>query len=157
MKCRRVEHEPEYTCFKPAGVPQRDLDEVILTVEELEAIRLKDMENLEQEDCAERMQVSRPTFVRILNSARAKIADALLRGKMLKVEGGNYRLATSWLRCKACAYEFEIPLSRLQQVEKAVCPRCQGQELEEQNCRKQGHNHKHRRCRRGWQSEYKEH
>lgn len=78
--------------FKPAGVPLRDLEEVSVTVEELEAIRLKDVEGLEQESCAERMGISRPTYHRILASARAKVAKALVEGKAIRVEGGILRL-----------------------------------------------------------------
>ncbi|ABY94319.1 MULTISPECIES: DUF134 domain-containing protein [Thermoanaerobacter] len=91
-KCRWVRSEPNVTHFKPVGVPMSMLDEVILTVEELEAIRLKDLEGLEQEECAEMMKVSRPTFFRIINSARQKVADALVNGKAIRVEGGNYRV-----------------------------------------------------------------
>ncbi|AST56635.1 DNA-binding protein [Thermoanaerobacterium thermosaccharolyticum] len=68
------------------------LNEVVLTVEEFEAIRLKDLEGLEQEECAEKMKVSRPTFFRIIISAREKVADALVNGKAIKVEGGNYKV-----------------------------------------------------------------
>ncbi|WP_031516291.1 DUF134 domain-containing protein [Desulfofalx alkaliphila] len=89
-KCRRVEFIPEITYFKPAGVPLVNLEEVSLAVEELEAIRLKDLEYLEQEQCAQRMQVSRPTFHRVLTSARHKVAQALVQGKAIRVEGGNY-------------------------------------------------------------------
>ena len=92
-KTRRVGFIPDITYFKPAGVPMRQLDEVVLTVEELEAIRLKDLEDLEQADAAELMQVSRPTFRRILVSARAKIADALTSGKAIRIEGGVYKLS----------------------------------------------------------------
>ncbi|MGB9678489.1 MAG: DUF134 domain-containing protein [Thermoanaerobacteraceae bacterium] len=91
-KCRWVQGEPDITYFKPMGVPMHLLEEVILTVEEFEAIRLKDLEGLEQEDCADRMKVSRPTFFRIIMSAREKIADALVNGKAIKVEGGNYKI-----------------------------------------------------------------
>ena len=72
-KTRRVGFIPDITYFKPAGVPMRQLDEVVLTVEELEAIRLKDLEDLEQADAAELMQVSRPTFRRILVSAAPRL------------------------------------------------------------------------------------
>jgi len=78
QKCRRVEFLPDVTYFKPAGVPMRLLDEVILSVEEAEALRLKDLEGLEQSECAERMNISRPTFQRVLAAARQKMADALL-------------------------------------------------------------------------------
>jgi predicted DNA-binding protein (UPF0251 family) len=90
---RRVGFIPDVTYFKPAGVPLRELDEVVLTVEELEAVRLKDHEGLEQEAAAERMQVSRPTFRRILVGARLKIAEALISGKAIRIEGGVYTLS----------------------------------------------------------------
>jgi predicted DNA-binding protein (UPF0251 family) len=92
FKCRRISFMPGVTYFKPAGIPMRHLEEVQLTVEELEAIRLKDLEGMEQEEGGEKMNVSRPTFQRILSSARKKIADALLNGKAIRVEGGNYKL-----------------------------------------------------------------
>jgi predicted DNA-binding protein (UPF0251 family) len=92
-KCRRVSSLPEATYFKPAGIPLRLLDEVILSVEEAEAIRLKDLEGLEQEQSAEKMNISRPTFQRVLASARQKIADALLNGRAIRIEGGHFEVA----------------------------------------------------------------
>ena len=77
IKWRRVDFLPEVTYFKPTGIPMRALEVVSLSVEELEAVRLKDQEGLRQEDCASRMGISRPTFHRVLGSARSKIADAL--------------------------------------------------------------------------------
>ena len=62
VRCRRVNSIPEVTYFKPAGIPLRTLEEVRLSVEEAEAMRLKDLEGLEQEEGAERMSISRPTF-----------------------------------------------------------------------------------------------
>jgi predicted DNA-binding protein (UPF0251 family) len=67
-----------------------ELEEVILAVEELEAVRLKDLTGLEQEEAAVKMGISQPTFHRLLESARKNIADALVNGKALKVSGGNY-------------------------------------------------------------------
>jgi len=90
LKCRRVSFLPDVSYFKPAGIPLRALEEVRLSVEEAEAIRLKDLEGLEQEQGAERMNISRPTFQRVLASARQKIAYALLNGKAIRIEGGNY-------------------------------------------------------------------
>lgn len=92
QKCRWVKGEPDINYFKPMGVPMHSLEEVVLSVEELEAIRLKDLEGLEQEECADKMKISRPTFFRIIMSAREKVADALVNGKAIKVEGGNYRI-----------------------------------------------------------------
>lgn len=91
-KCCIVSSLPDVTYFKPAGIPLRFLDEVCLSVEELEAIRLKEIEDLEQVEGAERMGISRPTFQRILTSARRKVADALLHGKAIRIEGGSYKM-----------------------------------------------------------------
>jgi len=91
-KCRRVEFLPNVTYYKPAGIPLRILKEVCISVDEMEAIRLKDLERLGQEQCAERMRISRPTFQRILSSSRQKIADALLNGKAIRIGGGNFEL-----------------------------------------------------------------
>jgi predicted DNA-binding protein (UPF0251 family)/predicted Fe-Mo cluster-binding NifX family protein len=97
-KCRRVAFLPGITYFKPAGIPLRELEENLLTIDEIEAIRLKDIEDLEQEHCAVKMGISRPTFQRMLESARRKIADALLNGKAIKIQGGTFEVTS--LRCK---------------------------------------------------------
>ena len=93
-KCRRVAFIPDATYFKPAGIPMRILDEICLTIEEAEAIRLKDLESLEQESGAEKMNISRPTFQRVLATGRKKIADALLNGKAIRIEGGNFEISS---------------------------------------------------------------
>ncbi|MCD6547561.1 MAG: DUF134 domain-containing protein [Nanoarchaeota archaeon] len=90
---RRVWFNPRICYFKPAGMPLSRLEEVILSVEEFEAIRLKDLEDMDQTKAAEKMNVSQPTFNRILNSARKKIADALVNGKAIRIEGGFYTFA----------------------------------------------------------------
>ncbi len=95
FKCRRICFMPGVTYFKPAGIPLRFLQENCLSLEEMEAIRLRDLEHLEQVECARKMNISRPTFQRVLASARRKIADSLLAGKALRIEGGNYELSTS--------------------------------------------------------------
>jgi uncharacterized protein len=92
-KCRRIASVPGVTYYKPAGIPLRFLEEVCISLEEAEAIRLKDSEGLEQEKCALQMNISRPTFQRVLASARKKIADALLNGKAIRIEGGDYEIA----------------------------------------------------------------
>jgi len=86
---------PGTTYFKPAGIPLRFLEEVQLSIEEAEALRLKELEGMEQEQAAEKMNISRPTFQRILSSARKKMADALLNGKAIKIEGGNFEYKTN--------------------------------------------------------------
>ncbi len=82
---------PGVIYYKPAGVPLKLLQENRLLLEEIEAIRLRDVEHLEQQECAEKMGVSRPTFQRIISNARSKIADSITNGKALKIEGGNFK------------------------------------------------------------------
>jgi predicted DNA-binding protein (UPF0251 family) len=91
---------PRATFFKPAGIPMRFLEEVRMSVEEAEAIRLKDIEGLEQEEGAARMNVSRPTFQRMLVSGRRKMADALLNGKAVRIEGGNFEVMMGSRQCR---------------------------------------------------------
>jgi len=90
---RRISCWPEATYFKPAGVPLRVLDEITLTLDELEALRLADLNGMYQEQAAQRMKISRPTFARIAEAARKKVADALVHGKALRLEGGPVRLS----------------------------------------------------------------
>jgi len=87
-KCRKVRCNPDTNYFKPRGIPLDMLEEVNLTLDELEAIRLADWESLYQEDAAKEMNISRQTFGNIINSAHKKIADVLLNAKALKIEGG---------------------------------------------------------------------
>ncbi|MFA5094990.1 MAG: DUF134 domain-containing protein [Candidatus Omnitrophota bacterium] len=87
-KCRRVSGPPGSYYYKPAGIPVRLLEEVNLTMDEFEAIRLSDLEGMYQEHAAQKMNVSRQTFGNIIESARRKIANAITRGKALRIEGG---------------------------------------------------------------------
>ena len=103
--CRRVAGRPVASVFHPAGISSRGLVEIVLTLDEFEAIRLADLEGLYQEQAAERMSVSRPTFGRILATAHRKVAEALAHGKALKIEGGTIRVER--LRSPRCG-----------------CPRC---------------------------------
>ena len=89
---RRIRFMPEITYFKPIGIRMTDLEEEILTFEEFEAIRLKDLEGLEQAKAAKKMNISQPTFHRLLESARKKVAHALVNGKAIKIEGGVYKM-----------------------------------------------------------------
>jgi len=79
--------------FRPVGIPARDLREVVLPLECLEALRLSDLEKLDQETAAARMNVSRQTFGRVLAEAREVVAEALVVGKMIRIHGGAYALA----------------------------------------------------------------
>ncbi|MFA7209456.1 MAG: DUF134 domain-containing protein [Parcubacteria group bacterium] len=83
---RRLRFRPESHYFKPQGIPMHQLEEVILTKEEMEAIKLKDFDGLEQIEASEKMNTSQSTFQRILTSARIKIAEAIVKSKSLKIE-----------------------------------------------------------------------
>ena len=85
---RHIGFKPSAVLFKPAGVPACALEQVTLTLDEVEALRLADLNGLYQEQAAERMKISRPTFSRIVESARRKVADALIHGKAIRLEGG---------------------------------------------------------------------
>ena len=90
--CRTVGSMPASEYFKPRGIPLSDLEEIVLTIDEFEAVKLADYEQLYQEDAANRMKISRQTFGRIIDAAHQKLADALIHGKALKIEGGQYVL-----------------------------------------------------------------
>lgn len=117
---------PGITYFKPAGIPLDNLEEVTLSLEEAEALRLKELEGLEQEQGAEEMNVSRPTFQRILASARVKAADAILNGKAIRIEGGNFELARNRYRCRG-GHEWEVNDII---VAPTVCPECDNTEIQ---------------------------
>jgi predicted DNA-binding protein (UPF0251 family) len=121
IKCRRADYFPETQYFKPAGIPLRLLEEVCLSIEEAEAVRLKDLEGLEQEQGAERMNFSRPTFQRILASARLKIADVMLNGKAIRIEGGTYEITPRHYKCST-GHEWEVPFEKAAKGVGITCP-----------------------------------
>jgi predicted DNA-binding protein (UPF0251 family) len=123
VKWRRVALLPQAFYFKPAAVPLHMLEEMSLSVEEVEALRLKDLEGLEQEACAKEMSISRPTFQRILGSARRKIADALVNGKAIRVEGGNFEMALRRFKCND-GHEWDVPFETMVKAPPRLCPTC---------------------------------
>jgi predicted DNA-binding protein (UPF0251 family)/predicted Fe-Mo cluster-binding NifX family protein len=92
-KCRMVDAVPGVRLFKPQGIPARQLEEVYLSFEGYEALRLADLEGLRQDDAAERMKISRQTFGRILAEARKAVTETIVKGLVLRIEGGEYRMA----------------------------------------------------------------
>ncbi len=88
FKRRRVCYNPEATYFKPRSVPLSELDEVNITLDELETLRLTNLEGLRQEEAATRMEIHQSTFQRTLTRAREKVTDALVNGKAIKLGGG---------------------------------------------------------------------
>ena len=89
---RKVWFTPNVTYFKPAGVKLRALEESVVTIDELEALRLKELEDLGQEEAAKKIGISQPTFHRLISSARKKVADAVVNAKAIKIEGGAYKV-----------------------------------------------------------------
>ncbi|MDE5859222.1 MAG: DUF134 domain-containing protein, partial [Oscillospiraceae bacterium] len=87
---RTVCSEPDYVCFRPDGIPPTE--EVILSIDEFETVRLVDYEKKTHEEAAKRMNISRTTVTEIYETARYKISDSLVNGKRLAIEGGEYRL-----------------------------------------------------------------
>jgi len=83
---RRIRGRFNHKCFKPCGIPQKELDTITLNYDEIEAIRLMDLENLYQAQAADMMEISRATFARIISNAREKIAFALINGKNLEIK-----------------------------------------------------------------------
>jgi predicted DNA-binding protein (UPF0251 family) len=123
QKCRRVGSVPGTTFFKPAGIPMHSLEEVRLSLEEAEALRLKEIEGLDQEAASTRMNVSRPTFQRVLASARRKVADAVLNARALRIAGGNIEMAFSRFRCRR-GHQWDAPDEATGRLESALCPTC---------------------------------
>lgn len=91
LKCRRVRCAPNACYFKPSGIPLCELEEVVLELDEVEALRLADLEDLYQLEAAAKMGVSRQTFGNIVSRARRKVAEALLGGKALRIVTGDGR------------------------------------------------------------------
>jgi predicted DNA-binding protein (UPF0251 family) len=120
--CRRIAGRPAVPRFKPAGIPAAALEEIVMTLDEFEALRLADLEGHYQEQAAERMDVSRATFGRILDAAHRKVADVLVRGKALRIEGGPVEWDSRRRpRCSRCA------LRRADSGDGTDrCPRCRG-------------------------------
>ena len=99
---RKISNPPLMQGFKPFGIPRRMLSQVSLLYDEYEAIRLLDYEGMNQDQAAVQMNVSRPTLTRIYENARKTIAQALVEGKMIMIEGGNVQFDRAWFRCRRC-------------------------------------------------------
>jgi predicted DNA-binding protein (UPF0251 family) len=127
-----VRFQPNFTLFKPQGVPARQLASVTLTFDELEALRLKDLEGLAQDEIANQMGVSQSTVQRILAGARQKVTDAIVRGKMLQIEGGAFTVArngTRQFQCGVCRHVWEAPFGTGQSGRDMQCPSCQSDSI----------------------------
>ena len=153
-KLRCVNFLPGVGYFRPEGVPINALQEICLSVEEVEALRLKDLGGLEQEECAGRMCISRPTFHRVLGSARGKIADALVNGKAIRIEGGDFELPQRRFKCGNDGHEWDVPFEALAGRLPLTCPTCASVNIQPVPLRGFGgrrgwHGERGRRCRDG--------
>jgi uncharacterized protein len=149
---RAVTGVPRVTVFKPAGVPAHELEQLRLAVDELEAIRLVDLEALSHEQAAEAMGVSRQTVGRVLERGRAKVAEALVGGKAILIGGGQYRVEPRQMRCLSCHRRY---VAGLDSESATSCPACGSDDVSA--CRGNGDRCSSRRgrgargggCRRG--------
>ena len=124
-KDRVVDEPPLFTEFKPAGISAKKLNQVPLSLDEFEAIRLADHKGLSHQEAAEEMDISRSTFTRLVETARRKIADFLLQGKVLVIGGGNVHFKRNITRCANCGYMFKTPIH----THVSKCPHCQSGNL----------------------------
>ena len=103
---RRISAPPSIKGYKPIGIPRKQIGETVILYEEYEALKLADYENLTQEEAAKRMDISRPTFTRIYDRCRKKLAQAFIEGQAIIIEGGDVRFEKSWYKCKTCYTVF---------------------------------------------------
>ena len=124
---KRIIHEPPvFTDFKPKGIRNYKLDEVTLSLDEFEAIRLADYQKLSHEEAAIEMKISRPTFTRLVEKARYAMADFILNGKRLSIAGGNIHFKNNIIECVECKNTFKVSIK--ENLEE--CPNCKSSNLE---------------------------
>lgn len=122
-KChRRIGHRPRCCCFRPHELDFDESSESVLSADEAEAIRLADYEGMYHEKAAELMGISRQTFGRIIESARRKVAEALVEGKILRIEQGEDTMTEKrTFKCRDCNHEWQVPFGAARPDE---CPSC---------------------------------
>ena len=151
-KIRFINFNPETTYFKPRGIPLSSLEENVLTVDELEALRLKNYKRLEQVKCAEKMKISQSTFQRILCLANQKVADALINGKAIRINGGVIKLNKKNLlisknkkmrkfKCEKCKHEWEEEFGTGRKGVDLSCPKCGSGEVHRTDQKGHGFGH----------------
>ena len=108
-RTRIVNLPPQFTSFKPSGIPKRFLKKAELSIDEFEAIRLADYCGLEHQEAADQMRISRPTFTRLIKKARQKIASVIIDGMELIITGGNFELINTLYYCRDCGETVSQP------------------------------------------------
>jgi predicted DNA-binding protein (UPF0251 family) len=123
---RKVVAPPGFKGFKPFGVNTKSTDYIELLYEEYEALKLSDYDNMNHETAAKVMGISRPTFARIYESARGKIARAMVEVKEIRTVYGNALMDKNWYLCNRCHARFTIPTI----VNKQNCALCSNTDIE---------------------------
>ncbi|PLW99006.1 MAG: DNA-binding protein [Marinilabiliales bacterium] len=122
----RIIHEPPlFTEFKPMGIPGRNLEQIKLSLDECEALRLADHEGLSHEEAADQLEISRSTFTRLIRKARKKVADFMFLGKILTISGGNVHFKNNIIRCLDCGHIFRVEID----TRVSKCPECHSNNL----------------------------
>ena len=130
MRPRKPRHillDPKVESFKPRGIPQRLLQHVRLSHEELEALRLKNIEELDQVEAAAKMNTSQSTFQRVLTSAYKKISDALVNGKAIDIVPMPYSVRK--FECWQCKHRWDEPFGNGKRGIEMACPECSSREI----------------------------
>lgn len=122
---RRISENPQIRCFKPETENPDELEPIEITIDEFEAIRLRDYHDVQQKKSAEIMGVSQPTFHRILTSARKKISKALIEGNMIMIVGGEQITDKKSYKCNVCGFKWSNPKKEYQK-----CPDCLSKDIE---------------------------
>lgn len=133
-KNRNVLAPPSFSNFKPVGRRLADSQRVLLTLDEYEALRLADYDGLEHSEAAEKMQISRPTFTRLITKARQKTAEFIVEGKALQIDGGAVHFSQNMILCLKCGNRYPASLNK----KVFICPEC-GSEKHEDLARNFGH------------------
>ena len=126
---RKIGFFPENYRFRPDICCREGKKEVTLTHDELESVRLSDLSFMEQAQAAASMGISRGTYQRILNSAHAKIADALVNGREISISGGQYSLCDCYAHCSGCGHKWQAPCDALFYENDGKCPECGSQNI----------------------------
>ena len=124
---RMVNRPPAFTNYKPSGIPRKYLESIELTLDEFEAIRLADYKQFDHAEAAENMGISRPTFSRLIEKARNKVASALIEGKELLIIGGNVNFINTLHHCRDCGELIQKPFGETIDD----CPDCGSQNIED--------------------------
>lgn len=123
---RRVRRRPRRMWFKPKGVPLSEIGQIDLKTDELEAMRLKHIEEMNQEEAAEKMDVSRSTFARTLKRAHRKVTEFLIEGQALQIQEPEYAYMPRKFICDECGYEWNAPYGT---GRPRACPDCESKDI----------------------------